>query len=230
MLLSFLLAMGAAVRARVVRGLVYGRDARLDVYAPVGADGESPVVVFAPAGGRPGRRRLFSLVGQALASRGFVTFVPDLSDAPEAFLKDIAAAAAFAKAQGRRFGGDPARLFMIGNAAGAGAVARLALDPSAPADLRGAVGLCGRYETAPDVCAGAPPVLLIAGGRGQACSQADTSRLAGALRKAGAPVTEIRAPRLGDCVHDLFGVLRFRATVLDEIERFVRLHSLGTGG
>ncbi len=229
MLLSFLLAMGAAVRARAVRGLVYGQGAKLDVYAPIGADGEAPVVVFAHAGGRPGRRRLFSLIGQTLASRGFVTLVPDLSEAPDAFLDDIAAAAAFAMADSRRFGGDPDRLFLIGTAAGAGAVVGLALDPSC--ELRGAVGLCGRYGPAADAGAQTPPILLIAGGRGQAAaSQADTARLAAALRQAGASVTEIRAPRLSDCVHNLFGVLRFRATVLDEIERFVRLHSLEIRG
>jgi len=81
MLLSFLMAMGAAVRARTTRGLTYAAaaGAKLDLYAPVGADGEAPVVVFAHFTRMSGgRRHLFRFVGQTLALRGFVTAIPYL--------------------------------------------------------------------------------------------------------------------------------------------------------
>ena len=51
---------------------------RLDVFAPRGASGDAPVAVFFYGGSwDSGRRQDYSWVGKALASRGFVTVIPD---------------------------------------------------------------------------------------------------------------------------------------------------------
>jgi acetyl esterase/lipase len=247
MLLSFLMAMGAAVRARITRGVVYGPQpgARLDVYAPIGADGEAPVVVFArftPKSG--GGRQLFRFVGQTLASRGFVTVIPDVrgeGDAPCGdSAGDLALAVAWARSHCGGYGGDPSRLFLMGHAGGAHCVAMLALDPRwlgavdmRPGDLRGAIGVSGLYDALPAGCPAdhanpsAPPLLLIAGQR-DGVDPDNTSRLARALRTVGGQVAEIRYPKLGDRLglQSLARPMRYRATALEEVERFVRFYSL----
>jgi acetyl esterase/lipase len=163
MLLSFLMAMGAAARATVKRGLAYGPGAsgKLDVYAPVGADGEAPVVVFAHSGWpRLADKKHFAVVGQMLASRGFVTVIPDFHVFPNCrypdFVQDIAAAAAWTRDHCAAYGGDPKRLFLVGHAGGAYVSAMLALDPQwlaavgmTPSDIRGVVGISGPYDFLP---------------------------------------------------------------------------------
>jgi acetyl esterase/lipase len=264
MVLSFLLAMGASIRARTTRGLAYGSQDRqaLDVYAPVGADGEAPVVVFAhSAWPRLPSRRHFALAGQMLASRGLVTVIPDFQVLPAGrypgFIEDVAQATAWAKANARRFGGDPTRLFVAGHAGGAYIAAMLALEPRWLADagldrhdIRGMVGVSGLYDVTPSdsrhiaeafgvddaspalqpatyASADAPPMLLIAGGRDHRDPDRNTGALARALRAVNGRVTEIRYPLMGDRkgLHSLSGSLRFRANALDEVERFIRLHS-----
>ena len=249
MLLSFLVAMGAAVRARTTRGLIYAAapGAKLDLYAPLGADGEAPVVVFAPSRRLPGpQRHLFRFVGQALASCGFVTVIPDCREDPRAgaaeCLQDLALATAWVRDNAARYGADPARLFVAGHAAGAHSIAMLALDPRwlaavgiAPADLRGVIAISGLYDIfspgdlspAGHASPSAPPMLLIAGQQDQ-IDPDNTSRLARALRTVGAPVAEIRYPALSERTGlGPRGPLRRRGMALDEVERFVRLHSLG---
>jgi len=233
MFISFLMALGASARIRVARGLAYGgrTGARLDVYAPVGADGEAPVVVAMVGAGR---------VGQALASRGFVAVVKSgegLRDSGPLLIEDLAAVVAWAKANAAAHGGDPQRLFAMGHADGARAAVMLALDPRwlaaaglGPATLRG-VYACEDDEPARYAHASAPPLLLIAGTRDRADPARHTGRLACALRKVGGQVAEIRYPRLTDRLglHSVIDALRLRATALDEVERFVRLRSLGLG-
>jgi acetyl esterase/lipase len=250
MLLSLLMAMGAAVRARTTRGLTYAAapGAKLDLYAPVGADGEAPVVVFAHFTRMSGgRRHLFRFVGQTLALRGFVTAIPDVrgdADAPcRNSIGDLVQACAWVRANCGRYGGDPDRLFLMGHAGGAHSVAMLALDPQwlaavdmSPSDLRGAIGVSGVYSALPSGCPvdhanpDGPPMLLIAGQQDNV-DPANTSRLARALRTVGGPVAEIHYPRLGDRLglQSWGRPRRYRATVLAEVERFVRLYSLGPG-
>lgn len=238
-LLSFLMALGASARIRLTRGLAYGgeAEARLDVYAPVGADGEAPVVVAMTGVGR---------VGQALASRGFVVVVKSgggLRGGGAPLIEDLAAVVAWAKANAAAHGGDPQRLFAMGHADGARAAVMLALDPRwlaaaglGPATLRGAIGVCGVYacgdhEPSRYANAAAPPLLLIAGTSDRTDPARHTGRLACALRKVGGQVAEIRYPRITNRLglHSFGDALRRRATALDEVERFVRLRSLGLG-
>jgi acetyl esterase/lipase len=268
MLLSFLMAMGASVRATITRGIAYGPGAtgKLDIYAPVGADGEAPVVVFAHSGWPtlPDKKH-FAVIGQMLASRGFVTLIPDFHVFPNCqfpdFVEDLAAATAWARGACGEYGGDPTRLFLVGHSGGAYVSALLALDPQwlaaagmTPGDLRGVVGISGPYDFLPlpeaamnavfggeetwpaalpvnHAHAGAPPILLVAGGKDHLDPDQNTSALARALRTVGGQVAEIRFPTLGDRLglNSLIGSLHFRAVVLGEVERFIRLHSLDLG-
>jgi acetyl esterase/lipase len=234
MLLPWLMALAAPIRSRAARGLSYGPGARqtIEVHAPVGADGEAPVVVMF----KPCDRH----AGPILAAHGLVVVVVAGVDAdwsrPGA-LEDAARACAWAREQAPAYGGDPRRLFVFGHAEGGAVAARLALEPRWLAAvglegvLRGAVGVLGLYEragdeTAPPVGPHAPPMLLLAGGAGD-CS---TGRLAERLRTAGAEVSELRVPGLEPPpLHRLAVALRQRLMALDEIERFIRVHSLEFG-
>ncbi len=204
-----------------------------------------PVVVFADFGRRPGaRRHAFRFVGQTLAMRGFVTVIPNLrGDARMPCTDstaDLALAAAWAKAHCGGYGGDSGRMFLMGHAGGAHCAAMLALDPAGlgavgmtPDDLRGAIGISGIYDAQPagapadHADPSAPPMLLIAGQRDHV-NPGHTNRLARALRTVGGQVAEIHYPKLGDRL-GLTRQLRYRATALDEVERFVRLYSLTRG-
>ena len=233
MLLPLLMALAAPIRSRAARGLSYGPGARhtIEVHAPVGADGEAPVVVMF----KPCDRR----AGQILAAHGLVVMVAGLDTdwrRPGA-LEDAARACAWAREHAATYGGDPRRLFVFGHAEGGGVAARLALDPRWLAAvglegvLRGAVGVLGLYERAGDEAApvgpDAPPMLLLAGRADGGEGDRSTGRLAGRLRTAGAEVAEIRVPGLEPPpFRHLAVALRQRLMVMDEIERFIRLHSL----
>ena len=232
MLFSFFVALGASLRWRVTRGIAFGGQlgSKLDVYSPVGADGEAPVVVAAA-----GKR-----AAQALASRGFVAVVPHLgADAREPdSIKTFADAVVWARVNVGAYGGHPRRLFAMGRDHGAYAAAMLALDPRwrAAGDLLGAIGVCGVYVSAHDeparyARAGAPPLLLIARDRDRADPARHTGPLASALRTVGVQVAEICYPKLANRMglHSFVDALRLRATPLDEVERFIRLRSLGVG-
>lgn len=237
MLLPLLLALAAPLRSRVARGLKYGPGAgrTIEVHAPLGADGEAPVVVMF----KPCSRR----AGQILAARGLVVVVAGLgADWKEAAaLEDAAEACAWARARAVDYGGDPRRLFVFGHAEGGRVAARLALDPrwlrsvGLQDALRGAVGVLGLYESAgdesPPVCSDAPPMLLLAASKDGGERDRSTRLLAQRLRTAGAQVAEIRVPWLDHTpLPRLIGSLRLRLIMLDEIERFIRLRSLEFAG
>lgn len=144
-------------------GLSYGDGPRrkLDVYRPLDARGQAPVVVFFYGGNwDSGERGNYAFVGRALASRGIVTVVADYRLYPEVtypdFLTDSAMAVAWIAKRAASYGGDPKRLFVMGHSAGAYNAAMLALDSRwlgaqgmAPSDLRGWIGLAGPYDFLP---------------------------------------------------------------------------------
>ena len=89
----------------VIRDLRYGDGPRrtLDLYVPEGAAPAAPTIVFFYGGGwESGSKDDFVFVGQAFASRGYVTAIPDYRVYPEArfpmFLEDAAAAVAWVRA------------------------------------------------------------------------------------------------------------------------------------
>ena len=161
---AFLNAVEPQLGVTITHDLAYAPGPRggLDVYRPRGAQGAAPVVVFLYGGGwDSGRRQDYAFVGAALASKGFVTVIPDYRIYPQvrwpAFLQDNAQAVAWARRHARDYGGDPARLFLMGHSAGAYDAMMLALDPrwlsavgmEPRRDLRGVVGLAGPYDFLP---------------------------------------------------------------------------------
>jgi acetyl esterase/lipase len=134
----------------------------LDVYRPRQANGSTPVVVFLYGGGwDQGAKADYAFIGDALASKGFVAFIPDYRLYPEvrwpAFLQDNANAIRWVHDHAAEFGGDPGKLFLVGHSAGAYNAVMLSLDRRWLAavgldprrDLRGVVGLAGPYDFLP---------------------------------------------------------------------------------
>jgi acetyl esterase/lipase len=185
--------------SQATAGIPYGSNPRhkLDIYTPNGGAAGAPVIVFFFGGNwTTGDRADYAFVGRALASRGIVAVIPDYRLYPEVrypdFLNDAAQAVAWTAREIGRYGGDPARLFVMGHSAGAYNAAMIALDGSylgkfglQPAALRGWIGLAGPYDFLPvenkvtrpvfhfpdtptasqpinHVGASAPPALLIA--------------------------------------------------------------------
>jgi acetyl esterase/lipase len=205
-------------------GIAYGPDARqqLDVYVPAvpGTPAEPrPVVVFFYGGSwQTGNRANYLFVGQALSSRGYIAVLPDYRTYPETafpgFVDDAAAAVRWSRDHAREFGGDPARLFVMGHSAGAHLAALVTLDSRylaaqsmSKADLRGMIGLAGPYDFLPIedpvllnvfpaatreesqpinfVSGNEPPMFLAAGTADHTVDPGNTDRLAAALREHG---------------------------------------------
>src|SRR5215510_6834764 len=145
------------------RGLAYGEGPRqrLDVYKPRHAT-KAPILVFFYGGSwQRGSRNLYRFVGTSLAAQGIVSVVPDYSIFPPArfpaFVKDAARAVRFTRDNATQWGGDPARLVLMGHSAGAYIAAMLSFDPqwlrqvglNSQTDLAGFIGLAGPYDFLP---------------------------------------------------------------------------------
>jgi acetyl esterase/lipase len=150
-------------QVEIVRDVAFGpgEKDRLDVYRPkCGKPG--PVVVFFYGGSwDSGSRSIYTFVGAALAAHGYTVMIPDYRVYPEvrypAFLQDNARAVRWAHDHARQYGGDPARLVLMGHSAGAYNAAMLANDPrwlaavglDSHADIKAWVGLSGPYDFLP---------------------------------------------------------------------------------
>lgn len=148
---------------RIVHDAAFGPDPRqkLDLYAPVGATGPSPCLVFIYGGSwRRGDKDDYNFMGAALAAQGFLTAIPDYRLVPRVrfpgFVEDCAAAVAWVSENAATHGGDPNRLVLVGHSAGAYNAIMLALDAHYLQDagvntgaLKGAVGLAGPYDFIP---------------------------------------------------------------------------------
>ena len=134
---------------------------RLDVFTPVAAITNAPVLVFFYGGSwKNGTKEDYEFVGQALAAQGFVTVVPDYRTYPEVrfpdFLDDGAAAIAWVHDNIAAYGGDPRRIVLAGHSAGAYNAMMLGLDPHYlrnagvdPKVIRAVAGLSGPYDFYP---------------------------------------------------------------------------------
>jgi acetyl esterase/lipase len=155
---------GSAQGVNATKGIEFdaAHHLSLDVYAPDHA-ALAPVVVFFYGGSwEDGKRRWYRYVGDALASNGVVTIIPDYRKYPDvrfpAFMHDAANAVAWARDHAREFGGDPQRLFVMGHSAGGQIAALLAADGRylglagmRPRDLSGMIGVAGAYAFLPFV-------------------------------------------------------------------------------
>ncbi|MDQ0672225.1 alpha/beta hydrolase [Pseudomonas sp. W2I6] len=143
--------------------LAYGDDLRqkLDIYRPVTALPDAPVVVFFYGGSwNSGSKDDYGFVGEALASRGIVVVIADYRLYPQVryprFLQDGAQAVAWAYQHSAEYGGDPRKLYVMGHSSGAYNAAMLALDPQwlagvglSPSVFKGWIGLAGPYDFLP---------------------------------------------------------------------------------
>ena len=148
---------------RAQRDIAYGalERQRLDVYVPARQPRNAPVILYFYGGNwNSGAKADYQFVGEAFASRGFVTVIADYRLYPQVrfpdFLHDSARAFAWAHANIAGHGGDPARIFVGGHSAGAYNAAMLAFAPAylnaagvAPGAIKGLFGLAGPYDFIP---------------------------------------------------------------------------------
>ena len=138
-------------------GAVLGDEAlggrTLDVYAPAGASG-LPVLVFvhggAFVGGGPGdydgthlAARLPAVVVTVSDRLGALGFLTTRASTPTPALTDLVAALAWVSDTVSAFGGDPGRVTLAGQSAGAALVSSLMTTPAARGRFRAAVILSG---------------------------------------------------------------------------------------
>ncbi|MBI1212033.1 MAG: alpha/beta fold hydrolase [Alphaproteobacteria bacterium] len=168
------------------------------------------------------------------------------------FMEDAALAIKWTDDNRGHFGGAP--MFVMGHSAGAHIGALLALDPSylrahgiEPSHLRGIIGIAGPYTMNPakwpimrDIFAAASPpesarpiklvreqtvpMLLLHGAYDRVAKEANSTRLAEALKNAGS-VAELKVyPRIGHFEILLAFVWgwRWRAKVLDDVDAFIK--------
>lgn len=143
--------------------IAYGDDPRqkLDIYRPVPALSNAPVVVFFYGGSwNSGSREDYGFVGEALASRGIVAVIADYRLYPQVrypdFLQDGAKAVAWTRKHIAEYDADPKRLYLMGHSSGAYNASMLALDARwlnavglSPSMLKGWIGLAGPYDFLP---------------------------------------------------------------------------------
>ena len=168
------------------------------------------------------------------------------------FLEDGALVVRWVKDNVARFGGDPDKIFLKGHSAGAHIAAMLSIDGrwlrqvglDHGRDIAGLIGIAGPYdmplrdqtlqaifggahrpETQPmfHVAPGAPPALLMTGGRDRLVEPGNATRLAARLVDAGNAATVKIYHRIGHyiIVAAIAPVLRVFAPVLRDVDAFI---------
>jgi acetyl esterase/lipase len=169
------------------------------------------------------------------------------------FIEDAALAARWVRDNIARFGGDPHKIFLMGHSAGAHIAAMLATDRhwlqrvelSPHPDISGLIGISGPYDFMPlrnrslaaifggidrpetqpifHVTPGAPPTLLLTGGKDPLVEPGNSIRFAARLREAGNDATVRIYPRIGHffTIAALAPFLRLLAPVLRDVDAFI---------
>jgi acetyl esterase/lipase len=169
------------------------------------------------------------------------------------FLDDGALVVRWVKDNIAQFGGDPKKIFLKGHSAGAHIAAMLAIDGRwldkvglrPGRDIAGLIGIAGPYDYMPlrdetlkvifggadrpetqpifHVSPGAPPALLITGGRDRLVEPGNSTRLAAQLVAAGNSAKVLIYRRVGHYViiAALAPVLRFLVPVLRDVDVFI---------
>lgn len=141
----------------VERNLVYGGDIRhrLDVYRPeAGGEGRTTLLFLHGGGFVRGDKSERENIGQFFARQGLVVAVANYRLAPQARwpagAEDAIAAYAWVRRHAAAYGGNPDRIFMVGESAGAAHVAAAALvrrfHPPAGLNAAGIVLISGVYD------------------------------------------------------------------------------------
>ena len=129
---------GVEVIHDVVYREVSGRTLALDVYRPrdVSSSRPAPVILYVHGGGfRILSKETHWVMGLSFARQGYVVFNIDYRMAPDRYpaaLEDSCAALAWVADHAREYGGDPERLALAGESAGANLVTALAVVNSYP--------------------------------------------------------------------------------------------------
>jgi acetyl esterase/lipase len=169
------------------------------------------------------------------------------------FLDDGALVVRWVKDNIARFGGDPDKIFLKGHSAGAHIAAMLAIDPrwlskvglNPCRDIAGLIGIAGPYDLMPlrdetlklifggadrpetqpifHVAPGAPPALLVTGGRDRLVEPGNSTRLAARLVAAGNDATVRTYARVGHfiIIAALAPFLQFFVPVLRDVDAFI---------
>ncbi len=169
------------------------------------------------------------------------------------FLDDGAMVVRWVKDNIARFGGDPDKLFVKGHSAGAHIAAMLSIDArwlgkvglDPRRDIAGLIGIAGPYDLMPlrddklkmifggvnrpetqpiyHVTPGAPPALLMTGGRDQLVEPGNSIRLAARLAAAGNAATLLTYPRVGHfiIIAALAPFLRLFVPVMRDVDAFI---------
>jgi len=169
------------------------------------------------------------------------------------FLEDGAQVVRWVKDNVGRYGGDPNKIFLKGHSAGAHIAAMLSIDGRWLAkvgltpgrDIAGLIGIAGPYDYLPlrdetlklifggadrpetqpifHVAPGAPPALLMTGGRDRLVEPGNATRLAARLVEAGNTATVKTYRRVGHyaIIAALAPLLRFFVPVLRDVDTFI---------
>lgn len=120
---------------QVRRGIVYGDQPRnrLDLYLPKNANGPKPVVAFVTGGAWIiGYKAWGSLLGQQLSERDIIVACIDYRNFPQGtmsdMVKDASQGISFVCNNIAEYGGDPNRIYLMGQSAGAHIAACSLLD------------------------------------------------------------------------------------------------------
>lgn len=243
----------------VTRDIAFGPEARhrLDLYMP-DATTPPPVIVFNYGGGwTHGTKAIYRFLGEAFTSAGIAVAVADYGLYPQVryphLVDDTALAFRFMRREGKTFGADSERLFVMGHSAGAYNVVMLAanaryLDDADRAALKGVIGVAGLYdflpiksealievfggndrkETQPIEYADRPlaPMLLAHGLKDTVVDPNNSRSMAGRLRTVGSEVALREYPDAGhtDIIVSLARGFRGRTSLRADIVAFVRGH------
>lgn len=146
----------------VHKDIAYGGDPRqkLDIYVPDNVK-SAPVIVFFYGGSwRMGSKNDYLFLGQAFASKGFITVVADYRLFPQVyfpgFVEDGAKAFAWTYEHIAKYDGNKNKVFLAGHSAGAFIAMMLTANTSyltqAGADItsvKGTIGIAGPYDFLP---------------------------------------------------------------------------------
>jgi acetyl esterase/lipase len=136
----------------ITKNIAYGAEPHqlLDVYTP-DTPGDYPVVIYIQGGGwNSGNKELYALVAQKLVPHGMVVVVPKYALYPDAtypqMVADVASVVAWSNQHIAEYGGNPQRIVLGGQSAGAQLSAMALLDDQQlrTAGVDAAV-VCGYY-------------------------------------------------------------------------------------
>ena len=145
------------------KNIAYGKDlrAQLDIYVPDSLTKKAPVILFFYGGGwKKGSKDDYRFVGQAFASKGYVTVIADYRLYPEVyfpdFINDTAKAFVWVHQHIENYGGDAQKLFLAGHSAGAYNAMMLTLNDTYLTAaggkrkwIKGSIGIAGPYDFLP---------------------------------------------------------------------------------